>query len=321
MMKTTPSYYRVYGLGLRSAIPLPCAAVAEHASKNRPSRTTTQLVKGSASFFARARRRSRLAAKPACWFDYAALPEGGAYLRWSGLFEFVISPAGRRIACRALNGTSLESFQTYLVSQVLSFALTQQGVEPLHSTVVDVAGRAAAFLGDCGYGKSSLGAAFLREGHVLLTDDLLALQPKGRRFLAHPGPPQIKLFPEIARTLLGDWAEGVPMNHQTSKVIVPLPPRLTARQPRPLGAIYVLKPPAAQARRERISIRTLSPRRACLALIANTFNPVVMEPARLARQFHWAARVADGVPVKTLSYPRDLTRLPEIVDAIRADLA
>ncbi|PYT92309.1 MAG: hypothetical protein DMG36_15620 [Acidobacteria bacterium] len=82
------------------------------------------------------------------WFHYAPLEDGSDYLRWTGLFEFLISADGRRIAARTLTDISQEAFQTYLLGQVLSFALLKQGIESLHSTVVAVDGGAVAILGD-----------------------------------------------------------------------------------------------------------------------------------------------------------------------------
>jgi hypothetical protein len=314
-MAARPRYYRVYGLSLKSALPLPCPVQAD------PVSVTAELAAGSAPIFAKARAKAANALDDARWFQQAPLADGSTYLRWSGLFEFLISPAGRRITCRALNGASQEAFHAYLVSQVLSFALLKRGVEPLHATVAVVNGQAVAFLGDSGYGKSSLGAAFLRAGHRLLTDDLLVITEADRRFIAHPGPPRIKLFPEIAKTFLGEGIAGVPMNPKTTKLVIPLASRLSAQTAAPLQAIYALRPPLRGVRRKRITIRPLSQRRACLELIANTFNPVIVEPDRLARQFCLAARLVGRIPVKSLSYPRDLARLPAVVESIQADLA
>lgn len=266
---------------------------------------------------------SRHSPKPD-WFHHRRLTDGSDYVRWTGLFEFLISPDGRHITCHALNGASQEIFHTYLVGQVLSLALIKQGVEPLHATVVDVGGQAVAFLGDCGYGKSTLGAAFLEAGYKLLTDDLLVVEPQGlhqRRVVAHPGPPRIKLFPRAAAVLLGNPGCGMPMNPDTPKLVIPLLPRQAATAPRPLNAVYVLSPPPSRHRSRHVTIRTIPPRRACLALIANTFNTVVMDSDRLARQFDFAVALASKIPVKSLSGPWGLSRLPAIRDAILADLS
>ncbi|MBI4588188.1 MAG: hypothetical protein HY725_05075 [Candidatus Rokubacteria bacterium] len=233
----------------------------------------------------------------------------------------MISANGSRIACQALNGISRESFHTYLVTQALSFAMLKQGIEPLHATAVVLNDRTVAFLGGCGSGKSSLGAAFLQAGHTLLTDDLLVVQEADGRFVAHPGPPRIKLYPEIANAFLRERATGTPMNADTRKLVIPLGCRLSAKAATPLGAIYVLRPETRRPRGDRIAIRPLSPRRAVLELIANTFNAAITEPDRLARQFRLVTRLASGVPVRSLSYPRDLARLPAVLEAIRSDLS
>jgi hypothetical protein len=240
------------------------------------------------------------------------------------LFEFLISADGRRIAYHALTHGSRETLQTYLVSQTLSFALIKQGLEPLHATVVLIGEQAVAFLGTCGHGKSSLGAAFLQAGNRLLTDDLLVTSHVPGRpnvILAHPGPPRIKLFPKISVRLFGAGRSGAQMNPHTRKMILPLAHHEHCTKAVPLRACYVLQPPITRYSPALVTIGPLSPRQACLELIASTFNTIITEPARLARQFAWAAQLASAVPVKSLSYPRRLAHIPAVVVAIHKDLA
>ncbi len=311
----SPSCYRLYGLLLRSVLPLPGPEFGSGTA-------AVEVFHGSASLFSRARTEAGISLEAGDWFAHARLSDGSDYLRWSGLFEFLVSAEGQRIACCELNGASQESFQTYLAGQVLSFALLKQGFEPLHATTVLIDGEAVAFLGDCGFGKSSLGAAFLQEGYRLLTDDLLVLKEEADRFLAYPGPPRIKLFPEIAKSVLGERVTGIPMNNQTSKMVIPLGQNETVlpQGAFSLKAIYVLTPPRASSRSSRITIRKLSPRRAFVELIKNTFNHLVVEPDRLKCQFVLATRLATRVPIASLSYPRALEQLPDVRQAILADL-
>jgi hypothetical protein len=242
------------------------------------------------------------------------------YLSWSGLFDFVVSPDGRRVLGRPLAGSSVEAFQAYLLSQVLSFSLLKRGIEPIHATVVVVEGHAVGFLGDSGAGKSSLAAAFLQSGHRLLTDDLLVLRSEGEDVLAHPGLSRVKLFPEVAGLLLGE-AAGTPMNDRTSKLIVPLQPDSFQRSRVPLGALYVLSPSPTPADRGEIKIHALSKRRAFIELTRNTFNPLVTDRDRLRSQFATAAEVSNRVHIGGLSFPRALSSLPSLRDAILADLS
>lgn len=306
--------YRLYGVCLKSILPLPGPELAVS------GRVVVELFSGPASLFSKARREAAIDLDGEKWFEHARLSDGSDYVRWSGLFEFLVSADGRKIACRELNGASQESFETYLLGQVLSFALLRWGIEPLHSTTVVIDGEAVAFLGDCGYGKSSLGAAFIQAGHPLLTDDLLVLKQRSHSFVAHPGPARIKLFPEVARSLLEEKFKVTPMNNLTPKLVIPLDLLQSCRIAAPLKAIYVLTPPPANSRSTRISIRRLSPRRAFLALLKNTFNVAVVGPDRLRHQFVLATQLAAKVPVKSLSYPRVLARLPAVREAIRWDL-
>lgn len=308
--------YRLYGLRIMSPwrLPFRCPETRE------PGLGETTLSEGPASLFSDLAREAGIRTDSTRWFDHACLRDGSTYLQWSGLFEFLISPDGRRIACHSLNGASRETFQTYLLGQVLSFALLKQGIEPLHATVVVVNQQAVAFLGDSGYGKSTLGAAFLQAGHTLLTDDLLVLTNRDGCFIAHPGLPRIKLFPDIAKALLGSQVTGTPMNPQTPKLVIPLASQQASNAAAPLQAIYMLRPPTTDAPLTRVTITPLSQRRACLDLLANTFNPVIVNPDRLTRQFNLAIRLAAAVPIKSLSFPKDLSRLPAVVEAIQGAL-
>jgi len=260
-------------------------------------------------------RPARNSVKRESWFAYRRLADGGLYLRWTGLFEFRISADGRRVEYRKLAGATLETFSTYLLGQILSFSLIARGVEPLHATVVALKGQAVGFLGGCGEGKSTLGAAMLQHGGRLVTDDLVALTPRGSTYLVQPGPARIKLFPSVARAVIGAKKPVSRLNPGTRKQILPLAASQTASQPVPLAALYVL----ARGSR-KITIDPLPPSEALLQLVAGSFNAMELGRERLKRQFQFAARLAAGVPVKRLRYPARLASLPAVCEALAADL-
>jgi len=310
------SLYRLYGLRLRSALPLPAPA------DRRATRPDTEIACGSAGRFAAIRRASGGPIDPTRWFHLRALPDGSRYLCWTGLFEFLVDRGGRRILARPLAGARAmpRAFETYLLGQVLSFALLAQGREPLHATCVVVGGEAIGFLGDCGQGKSTLAAAFVRGGHRLLTDDLLVLRAARGGFLAHAGPARIKLFPHAARNVLGRRFTGSPMNGRTPKLVIPLDDGGDApgRRAVPLRALYVVRVGPVTA---PVTLRRLTPQEAFVELTRNTFNACDVGPHRLSRQLDVAARVALAVPVKRLSYPRGFERLAGAREAVERDLS
>jgi hypothetical protein len=313
--KSVRPYY-LYGLRLRSEWPLP------YPQMHAPCLAEVGLVRGASSPFSKAIEEARTAANQRAWPRYVRLADGQTYLRWSGQCDFLVSADGGLVAARLRRRSSPESFHTYLLGQALSFALIKQGFDPLHATVVAIDGVAVAFLGESGYGKSTLAGALVRAGHRLLTDDLLVLSEQGDGLTAHPGPPRIKLFPGIARAVLYPKIRGIRIAKMSPKLIIPLDGDQTVGAAVPLKTVYVLGKPARLGREpETVTIRRLSQRQACLALIRNTFNTAVTDSERLTRQFGFATSVASRVPVKLLAYPRTLHGLPAVRQAILEDMA
>jgi hypothetical protein len=309
-----PATYSLYGINVRSPWFLPSAETTF------PALATIDLFAGNSKLFANALDDAEAKLSPSQWDYYALLRNGAEYVRWNGLFDFIISARGNSIAARRLPGASWETFHTYLLGHVLSYALLKLGIEHLHATVVVIEEKAVGFLGHCSYGKSTLGAAFLQAGCQLLTDDLLVVDDESTRLLAYPGVPRIKLFPEIAHALLGTQASGTPMNPFTQKLVIPLKPNQISRQPKHLSALYVLEAPTVKTSEQGVRINKLNRREVFLSLISNTFNTQVSRPNRLADQFAMATTLSNSLPIKSLSYPHDLSALPEVVKTIRAHL-
>jgi hypothetical protein len=310
-VSTAPKRYRVYGLVLEGGIPLSCPRVAGRA------RIDVRLRPGHARRFEDARRLIDLPSKPQ-WFECRNLSDGATYLRWSGLFEFLISSDARTIEYRPLGTGPDESLTTYLLGQVLSFSLLSRGSEPLHATAVVVNGEAIAFLGDCGYGKSTLGAAFLARGFPILTDDVLTLEARAERWFAHAGPPRLKLFPAVAQKILAR-SDGVPLNTGTSKLVLPLTSREANSRAIPLKALYVL--PGPGERHAQIGITALEGQTAFLEIIRAAFNLIRVDRERLTRQFTVASRLVRDVPIRKLVYPHRLSLLHDVCEAVIADTA
>lgn len=305
--------YHYYGVHLKSDWPLPYPPLERQSSRFAE---TILLRRAGKRSFSRVPRKYLDAAD---WFECARLRNGFYYIRWKGLWDFLVSAKGTRITARRIGAESMESFYDYLLTQVLSFALLRQGIEPLHASVVVIDGSAIGFLGGSGHGKSSLVASFLKAGFPLITDDMLVIQRTEGSFLAHPGLPRIKLFPRRASTLLGRRVAGRRMNPLTSKMVIPLLSKETCRVPIPLAALYVLNSPGTPGR--KVTIRRLSRREALMALIQNTFNFKMVVPERLRSNFLFNSALVMGTPVKELSYPRNFDSLPAVRKAVLRDLA
>jgi hypothetical protein len=255
------------------------------------------------------------------WRRYERRSDGSHYVSWTEHFEFLIAPDGRDVQFRTLDFGTPEAVSVYLLNQALSFCLILLGHEPYHVTVVEFAGRAIGFMGDSGAGKSSLAAHFIRRGHALLTDDLLITRPVHGQPWAASGQPRIKLFPEIARDVLGTNACGTKMNAGSDKRIYPLGSRAFCAEPRRLQALYVLKHPDSEDCSDEVSITRLPPARAVGELLEHSFNTSLSDRWRRVQQLRAARELALAVPVSALRYPRSLRALEQVHSAVLNDLA
>lgn len=310
--------YQLYGLTVQSALRLPC----------RPSavgvvpRPDLVLRSATSAHFESARSRLNEARSAADWFACVRLADGNTYIRWQNLFEFLVSADGGLILYRRQSKAAQDSFSVYLLGQVLSFALLAHGVEALHGTVSVVNGEAVAFVGNCGEGKSTLAAAMLARRCPMLTDDLVVLDERDGGWMVQPGVARIKLFPSVAKKVLGRVPRAARMNRWTSKLVLPLSGSQSALRPVPLRAIYVLSQ-SEQVTRRRIPVQleSLGGSQALLEVVRAAFNLVVVDRDRLANQFSFASRLAAGVPIRRLIYPRRLSLLPSVCDAVVSDVA
>ena len=226
-----------------------------------------------------------------------------------------MAPDARTIECRPLEQATHHALTTYLLGQVLSFSLLSFGYEPLHATAVVIDGSAVAFLGDCGDGKSTLGAALVARGFPLLTDDVLALEVRGRPV---PGPRRTGTAQTVSvgRESRAGTIGTHRLNPGTRKLVLPLSSRSSTSKAVPLEALYVLCGPARSRRASRVTLTPLTGQRAFLEVIRSTFNLIQVDRARLEHQFRMAATLSTVVPVARLTYPRKLSRLDEVCEAI-----
>ena len=256
-------------------------------------------------------------------FVHHCFPDCSTYIRFCDLFHFWVAPDGKKIYYEPLqdyNSPSLrhhlDSSLFYLQANVLSYSLLKMGIEPLHATAVVINGKAVAFIGDTQYGKSTLAASFLAAGHKLLTDDVLVLRKNGFGFMASPGAPQIKLFPKVARKILGIARRGVPMNPHTPKMILRLDEDKMQSEAVPLQAFFVLPSPYPRKKTKKVHMQRLTNKKGAVELLKAAYNLVDLSRERLSRQFHFTASVAEAVPIFSLSYPKDLRKLGAVREAM-----
>lgn len=212
--------------------------------------------------------------------------EPAGYLLWNRDHgRVLISSDGRELLCEPDPANA--EWAAIVVAQALPLAATLRGLEVLHASGVVLDGRAVLLAGAAGAGKSSLAAALLRSGGLLLSDDAVALQPREGVLLAHPGSLALQLRAGEERRLaaperaaLGRAAGEVEGKRRYVSAGAPAPA--------PLGALFLLERSPARPAAQRLE--DVSP----FALLASTFNLSVRTPGRLRRQLDVVAAIAAG---------------------------
>jgi hypothetical protein len=226
------------------------------------------------------------------------------YARHFGLAR--ISRGGARIECSPPD-VSAWRWQRFLVGRILPWAAVLRGLEALHASAVTFDGRAIAFVGATGAGKTSLALRLVARGARFLTDDVLALDSAGGALRAHPGASIASVRPaEKAAIPRSVWRGLGSVLGRSGKTYLALP---REDAPVPLAAIYFLRMGSGDAV-ERIA--RPDPR----LLLASTFVLGVQTAERLSNQLDVCAEIARTVPAFSLGIAPDLTseRLAQVVD-------
>jgi hypothetical protein len=224
-----------------------------------------------------------------------------------------------RIVCQ-LHGEGWEYLaEVQLLGMVLALWLERRGLPTLHASAAVVDGRAVAFLGTKGGGKTTAAAALVAAGHPMLADDLLAIWNATDQPRVAAGYPMLRLWPEQADHFVGHHVT-LPLVHPAytkRRVLIGSQFGRFHGDQAPLERIYLPQ----RRRGGEVEIAPVRPRDALLATVRDSFLRDAVHGLGLAGpRLERLAATLLHVPVRTLRYPTGFERLPELVAAVEADL-
>jgi hypothetical protein len=219
---------------------------------------------------------------------------------------------GRRLTVEPAPAASERNVRLYLLGSAFAAILHQRGLLPLHANAVVIEGRAVAFLGHPGAGKSTLAAWFHDRGFEVLADDVCVVTwDEAGRPLAHAGLPRLRLKPEALAASGRNADDYEPAFDDRDKYNVPTG-GAGLGQPVPLDGIYLLQ-------RGEPGIARLHGAAAVEALVANTYRGgYVPLMGRKGPHLLACARLARAVPVFEASRSWDLAGLDSSSAALAA---
>ena len=167
-----------------------------------------------------------------------------------------------------------------------TFFTIEEKYDFLHAGAVEVDGKPILFIAESFGGKSTMTDFFMKQGHVMVSDDKVASYESEGTFFAVPSHPHHR--PHRKMEDLGFYVEN------------------TAKTPKPIHAIYELEKAEAD---DPIAITKLFGVEKFKSLrYRSELNLSFLK----SKRFTFISRLAKAVPVYKVTVPWDLERLPEV---------
>lgn len=323
--KELDSNYYVFGLHIRSNLPLPSFNPDSSSAKVcdvevhlglRPYSNEDTLGRFEETTYVSA--DANAAGEPALRIFSV---EQGSFVRlaYEDGTQFWLDRKRENIWATWPSASSIENAASYLLGPVLGLLLRLRGVISLHASAVAFGDRSVAFVGSAGAGKSTTAAAFARQGYGVLSDDIVALAESDGAFQVMPAYPHLCLWPESVKMFYESPDELPRLVPDWEKRRLDLGERGTRFERRclPLSAIYILgerRPDPAPY------VEAIGSRSALLALVADTYANKILDREMRAREFAVLGRLVTTVPIRRVYANEDPARLGSLCKIICEDL-
>ena len=321
-----PYSYVIYGLRLASNQPIPRLDPVE-STRDAPHDV-------SVNFEADAAQSTQDVAEETLWYVSELCDEngdsalkiwkrtndGGYRMHYSHGLTFHLNASLTHISIRCAAPMGENDVADFLLGPVLGVLQRLRGVVCLHASAVAFKGKAIAFAGVPGAGKSTTAALFARNGHSILSDDIASLVERGRSFCVLPAFPYLNLWPEAVYMLTGQ-DKPASESPAVDKLRVPLESsgsRLE-REALPLAAIYILANRSGDSRAPFID--ALPPQAALMNLVANTYGNTILDTTMRAQEFRVLGQITESLPIRNLFAREGAAQLGRLYDLVCEDLA
>jgi hypothetical protein len=231
-------------------------------------------------------------------------------LSWSRVGRFRVTD--RSITIFRKHNAEDNLVRTYAVGPALAVLLHLRRFLVLHSSTVEIGGRAVAFAGDSGSGKSTLAFALGQRGYRILSDDVLVLKKTRDRWEALSGPCAPKLWPDMARFLGASSSQFERIHSRTMKRIAKPSPEV-ANCARPLDCIYMLSVGNS------LRIDKLPLRAQFWSLVRNAYCRILANSKDAMFYLVQCGQLVRDIPVRRLYRSRSPEGINDLVELIERD--
>ena len=232
-------------------------------------------------------------------FRYWSAAQGERRQRWivhhRGAMQTELDLERRTITIRpdprAIEGQS----QVLLAGSGMAHALTAEGHSPMHASAVEVDGRAIAFIGPSGKGKTTLAGLLCAAGARAVTDDVLRCEIADGEAVCFRGGSNLRLRPGAAAL-----AEGLAAATETAEGRTVAAAEHTPLARMPLAALVV---PGPSREATSIDVWRLRGLDAAAELLRSPRIIGWIDPELAGRHLELSQALAASVPVLATTIP------------------
>lgn len=292
--------YRIFGLVIRSAVPLPALPF------NSPEQNTEPDV-----FIVYGLTPEKLV-NPRSDKDWFQADNREFLLHIQGIARYCIQD-GCRITITPENGADEDEVLLFLMGSAMGALLHQRNVLVLHAGAIMVNGRGRIFLGPSGIGKSTLAAGLYKRGYPFLTDDVCAITLIDGIITVIPGFPLLKLCTDVLDRLETERKGLKCIRGPQGFEKYFLPVDHIQDTPVPLEAVYGLE----TAEVEKIIITRMKGVEKINLLIANTYRFEFLQgQVRLPDHFQRCADIGAKIATYRVIRPDKTFLLEELMNLL-----
>jgi hypothetical protein len=296
----TPSTYHAFGMTIAARLPLPELL-------EREGEPEVEVVSGSVP--------SELpdAVRKGVRFQVAP---GELWLQVDGVARY-LARGGTEIVIDRAAGAPDDSVRLFLLGSVFAALLHQRGVLPLNASAVATERGSAVFMGLSGAGKSTLAAGFHKRGYRVLTDDLCAISFRAGQPMVWPAYPQLKLWPNLLKTLGVDPDPLRRVRPELEKRALPLGESF-ASEPLSPARLYLLR---SSTRANGVEMQPVEGQGRIGTIGIHTYGSQFVEGlGSEAPYFENLAMLVAALPIKAITRPSRHFMLDELIDLIEEDV-
>lgn len=246
-------------------------------------------------------------------FDETAL-EGKQPVPWFERYDTgrVYVTDGRDILIDTNEIASPETLRQLILGPGLRTVLHQRNNLVIHGSAVTKNGRAIAFIGDSGSGKSTTAGVFANNGYKVVADDIVVPEPESGE--VRWGLSSVKLDRSAAKAVFDGKQFDTSMAPERQYYTIDL----TEKGDRPvLDYIYIL------TEGEEYTIESVTPREAVYELMSHSYGdyePNDEDNEPVIDHFRQCAKIAETSRLRRLCRPLEFEGLPRVVELVKRDV-